>query len=196
MTATCILENVALDLTWKSGWLSLLGVWCPSRLWLFWHWLDLVLLVSLGGKWSQKKEKKPGLIAVGLAVMSVQTWLWPYITDSSCNCPSFHPCWLQGNEFLMGWLFSVNGLVAAILPPAPPPLACVLVGDFLLLYLQQIKGVAIKLSLRQSSPGEALAGPVHLCIWFQPFPTSSDSPHKLNDFWKSETRIKGSGAAL
>lgn len=41
-------EKCCSELNLEKWMVSLLGVWCPSLLWLFWHWLDLVLLVSSG----------------------------------------------------------------------------------------------------------------------------------------------------
>lgn len=90
---------------------------------------------------------------------------WVY-GHGSCNCRSFGPCWLQRKELLMSWLMSVNSLVAAILPPAPPPWACIIVMEkfpTFLLCLQLIKRAATELSLRQNSPVKSLVGLVHLC---------------------------------
>lgn len=61
---------------------------------------------------------------------------------------------------------SVNSLVDAILPPAPPLLADIVVMEkfpTFLLCLQLIKRVAIELSLRQNNPVKSLVGLVHLC---------------------------------
>lgn len=64
----------------------------------------------------------------------------------------------------MGRLTSVNSLVAAVLPPAPPPSACIVVmGKFpTFLLLKLIKRVETELSLRQNSPVKSLVGLVHL----------------------------------
>lgn len=126
---TWVLQNVTICSPKKSGWLSFLGLWCPSWHWLFWYRSDLVLPVNWGGNWSWRKGRKTGFIPAGLAVMGIQSWLWLCIKDGSRNHHSFGLSWLQCKELLTAWLLSVNSLVAATVPPAPPPLVCTIVRE-------------------------------------------------------------------